>query len=82
MDTYHRWMEVTLYATFAGLPAISVPAGFSPEGWPMGLQLIGRPQGEAALLGLAQGYEAAAQDVLRRRPPVLEAEAQGSRPSA
>ena len=30
MDTYHRWMEVTLYATFAGLPALSVPAGFTP----------------------------------------------------
>ena len=29
MDTYHRWMEVTLYATFAGAPAISMPAGFS-----------------------------------------------------
>ena len=28
MDTYHRWMESTIYATFAGLPAISVPAGF------------------------------------------------------
>ena len=31
MDTYHRWMEVTLYATFAGLPAISVPAGFDAQ---------------------------------------------------
>ena len=29
MDTYHRWMEVTIYATFAGLPAICVPAGFN-----------------------------------------------------
>lgn len=68
MDTYHRWMEVTLYATFAGLPAISVPAGFSVEGWPMGLQLIGRPQGDAALLQFAQAYEGAAQDILLRRP--------------
>jgi amidase len=35
MDTYHRWMEVTLYATFAGAPAISVPAGFHANGrWP------------------------------------------------
>ena len=32
MDTYHRWMEVTIYATLAGLPAISVPAGFSADG--------------------------------------------------
>jgi amidase len=39
MDTYHRWMEVTIYATLGGLPAISVPAGFHPtQAWPMGLQ--------------------------------------------
>jgi amidase len=69
MDTYHRWMEVTLYATFAGLPAISVPAGFSAEGWPMGLQLIGKPHGEEALLGLAHAYEQAAAEVLSRKPP-------------
>jgi amidase len=69
MDTYHRWMEVTLYATFAGLPAISVPAGFDPSGrWPMGLQLIGRPQGDAALLRAAKAYEARIATLLARRP--------------
>jgi len=68
MDTYHRWMEVVIYATFAGLPCISVPAGFGPGGLPMGLQLIGRPQGDAALLRLAQAYEDAAPDVLSVRP--------------
>jgi amidase len=68
MDTYHRWMEVVIYATFAGLPCISVPAGFSADGLPMGLQLIGRPQGDAALLRLAFAYEQAAQDVLAIRP--------------
>ena len=69
MDTYHRWMETTIYATFAGLPAISVPAGFDASGrWPMGLQLIGRPQGDAALLELAAGYESMAGAVLARRP--------------
>jgi len=70
MDTYHRWMEVTLYATFAGLPAISVPAGFDAAArLPTGLQLIGRPQGDAALLQLAAGYEALTVDTLARRPP-------------
>jgi amidase len=69
MDTYHRWMEVVIYATFAGLPCISVPAGFGATGLPMGLQLIGRPQGEAALLRLARVYEQAAQEVLTVRPP-------------
>jgi amidase len=68
MDTYHRWMEVVVYATFAGLPCISVPAGFSAAGLPMGLQLIGRPQGDAALLRLAHVYEQAAQEVLQVRP--------------
>jgi amidase len=69
MDTYHRWMEVTLYATFAGLPAISVPAGFHANGrWPAGLQLIGRPQGDAALLRVAAGCEAASGALLARRP--------------
>ncbi len=70
MDTYHRWMEVTLYATFAGLPAISVPAGFdAADRLPTGLQLIGRPHGDAALLRLAAGYEALIGDALARRPP-------------
>ncbi|MEP6876063.1 MAG: amidase family protein, partial [Burkholderiales bacterium] len=66
----HRWMEVVIYATFAGLPCISVPAGFSAAGLPMGLQLIGRPQGDAALLQLARLYEDAAQDVLSIAPSV------------
>lgn len=70
MDTYHRWMETTIYATFAGLPAISVPAGFHDNGrWPMGLQIIGRPRGDAALLELAAGYEKLIPELLARRPP-------------
>jgi amidase len=69
MDTYHRWMEVMAYATFAGLPAISVPAGFHSNGrWPMGLQLIGRPRGDAALLRVAAGYEALVPELMARRP--------------
>jgi amidase len=68
MDTYHRWMEVTIYATFAGLPCISVPAGFNVDGLPMGLQLIGRPRADAAVLALAAAYELAAESVLAIRP--------------
>jgi len=68
MDTYHRWMEVVIYATLAGLPCISVPVGFDARGLPMGLQLIGRPHGDWALLQLAYAYEQAAQDVLTRQP--------------
>ena len=70
MDTYHRWMEATIYATFAGLPCISVPAGFGAAGLPMGLQLIGRPQADAEVLRLAHVYEQVAQEVLRVEPKV------------
>ncbi len=71
MDTYHRWMEVTLYATFAGLPAISVPCGFDDQGrLPMGLQFIGKPGGDAALLQLAAIYEQLMAEVIERRPPL------------
>ena len=58
MDTYHRWMEVTAYATFAGLPAISVPVGFDDRGLPMGMQLIGPPRDDVAVLIAAHAYEA------------------------
>jgi amidase len=68
MDTYHRWMESTIYATFAGLPAISLPCGFSETGLPMGIQIIGKPQYDAELLALAKAYEETAQDVIKRAP--------------
>jgi amidase len=69
MDTYHRWMEATLYATFAGLPAVSLPAGFHANGrWPAGLQLIGAPRADAALLRVAAAYEGTAGDLIARRP--------------
>ena len=75
MDTYHRWMEVTLYATFAGLPAICMPAGFGgaadskglPTQLPIGIQIIGKPQADAAVLQLAQAYEAASSDLMQKR---------------
>ncbi len=63
MDTYHRWMEVVIYATFAGLPCISVPVGFGPTGLPMGMQLIGKPRGDLAVLQLAAAYETTLADL-------------------
>ncbi|MRU16869.1 amidase [Roseovarius sp. A21] len=56
MDTYHRWMEVVVPASLAGLPAVAMPAGFGAQGLPMGVQLIGPRGGDGALLRLAQGY--------------------------
>ncbi len=59
MPTYHRWMECVIYASVAGLPAASVPAGFNDAGLPMGLQLIGRPRGDRALLELVAAWDGA-----------------------
>ena len=69
MDTYHRWMECTVYATFAGLPALSAPAGFHENGrWPAGIQLIGPPLGDSRLLQVAAAYEQAVPELMNRRP--------------
>lgn len=57
MDSYHRWMQVSAFATLAGCPAVNVPAGFDATGRPMGMQLIGRPRGDMAVLKAAAAYE-------------------------
>ena len=54
---YMDWLRFTFLATTTGLPAISVPVGLGPRGLPVGLQLIGKPRGEAALLAAARRVE-------------------------
>ena len=71
MDSYHRWMEVVAGPSLAGLPTAAVPAGFGPDGLPSGIQLIGPPRQDFAVLQLAYAYEQVAQDMLRRLPPLL-----------
>jgi amidase len=73
MDTYHRWMEVVIGASLAGLPVVSVPAGFNAQGLPMGLQVIGKPQADLSVLQIAHAYDQATQWVKRRVPPALAA---------
>ena len=51
------FIPYTFPANLAGLPALTVPCGFTPAGLPVGVQLIGRPFGETTLLGLAGAYE-------------------------
>lgn len=70
MDTYHRWMEVVIPASLLGLPAISIPAGFGPQGLPVGLQIIGRHGDDLGLLQLAEAWEQATRWPERRPPPV------------
>jgi amidase len=58
MDSYHRWMQVSAFATLGGCPALNVPVGFDARGRPMGMQLIGRPRGDLAVLRAGAAYEA------------------------
>ena len=53
----------------AGLPALSMPSGFSKAGLPIGIQVVGRPWDEARILALGRLYQENT-DWLRRRPPV------------
>lgn len=54
---YIEWLKFSYLATAAGLPALSLPVGFDGDGMPVGLQLIGQPRGEAALLAAARAVE-------------------------
>ncbi|MCW2819683.1 MAG: amidase [Marmoricola sp.] len=71
MSTYHRWMEVCSLATLVGAPALAVPAGFSADGLPIGLQVIAPPRADDDLLDLAVAWEEVTDHHLRR-PPLLE----------
>ncbi len=58
MDSYVEWMRSCCRITTTGCPAMSLPAGFTPAGLPVGAQLIGRPYGDVALLEAAKALEA------------------------
>ncbi len=67
MDTYHRWMEVVIGGTLAGLPVVCLPAGLDPRGHPMGIQFMGPAGHDRQVLEFAMAYEAAT-DFLDQRP--------------
>ena len=71
METYIDWMKSCYYITVVGLPAISVPTGFTPDGLPVGVQIVGRHQDDFGVLQLAYAFEQAA-GCWKRRPPVAE----------
>ncbi|MEA2179279.1 MAG: amidase, partial [Solirubrobacteraceae bacterium] len=58
LEGYIAWMRTCSRISATTLPAISVPAGFTPGGLPVGLQLVGAPRGERALLGVASAVQA------------------------
>ena len=73
MQTYHEWMKAICLITMSGCPALAVPAGFGPQGLPMGLQVIAPIHHEMDCLKLAHAYEMASQLTARHLPPLLRA---------
>ena len=67
MTTYIDWMRACWYVTFMSNPAISVPAGFTPAGLPVGIQIVGRHRDEWSVLQIAHAFEQATQHG-RKRP--------------
>jgi amidase len=59
METYIDWMKSCYYISVVGNPAISVPAGFTGEGLPVGLQIVGRHRDDFGVLQIAHAFELA-----------------------
>lgn len=66
MSNYLTWMQTCYWITVTGCPAISVPAGFTPDGLPVGIQLVAPYRKEVALLQLAHAFEQATRFGLQR----------------
>ena len=69
METYIDWMTVCCAVTVTGFPAISVPAGFTADKLPVGVQIVGKPKGDFELLRIAHAYELATGHY-KTKPPV------------
>jgi amidase len=67
MTSYLDWMKSCYYITITSHPAISVPAGFTAEGLPVGIQIVGRYRDDFGVLQLAHAFEAATA-AWKRRP--------------
>jgi len=69
-DNYIDWMKSCWYISATGNPAASVPAGFTPEGLPVGLQIVGRNQEDFSVLQMAHAFEQAT-GYGKRRPAIV-----------
>ena len=61
MDSFIDWMKSCYYITVTGHPAISVPCGFTTDGLPVGIQIVGRYRDDFGVLQLAKAFEDATQ---------------------
>tara|TARA_B100001057_G_scaffold357734_1_gene359785 strand:- start:494 stop:1909 length:1416 start_codon:yes stop_codon:yes gene_type:complete len=57
LDTYHRWLEVFILSSLLELPTITIPVGFSKDGMPMGMQIIGKNKDDLRVFSFAKKYE-------------------------
>ena len=73
MATYIDWMQSCSLITMTSHPALSLPCGFTPEGLPVGAQIVGRYGGEAGLLSFAAAWEEALA-ISSRRPALANAD--------
>lgn len=68
MSNYVSWMKSTYWISATCRPAVSVPAGFTPEGLPVGIQIVGRHRDDLGVLKVAHAFEGATGVGLRRPP--------------
>ena len=71
METYIDWMKSCYYITTIGHPAISVPCGFTADGLPVGLQIVGRHQDDLGVLQMARAFEKNT-EFWKQRPPIVD----------
>ena len=71
METYIDWMMSCAFITVTELPAISVPCGFTADGLPVGLQIVGRPRSDFSVLQLAYAFQEATR-FHERKPPICK----------
>jgi amidase len=71
MDHYIAWMRSAYWITATFCPAISVPAGFTDDGLPVGIQVVGRYRDDLGVLKMAYAFEQATGFGLKRPPVAL-----------
>ncbi|MEV0596487.1 amidase [Nonomuraea cavernae] len=69
LPDYLSWMRSAYWISVLHAPAASVPAGFTPSGLPVGVQIVGRPFADATVLRVAHAFEQATRHG-ERRPPL------------